>query len=203
MAEEKKVETSVDELVEDLKAKIDEITKIGQAFDGQEKQRANEIVEKAVAILTNASNKVVETAKKFPESPEVLKGVEIVKAKSKDLYDNALAKLEEIKKSDLVENATESIKNTVEQIQNNQTVQNVVETISQGAETVKQNVVEAVNTATETVKENVNEILEKPEVKEAIEKAGEVVEKAKVATTELADKALATLKEWFQPEDNN
>lgn len=203
MAEEKKIETSVDELVEDLKVKIDTITKAGQGFDGQEKQAASQIVDKAVAILTNASNKIVETAKKFPESPEVLKGVEIVKAKSKELYENALIKLEDIKKSNIVEETAENIKKTVEEIQNNETVQNVVETISQTAETVKQNVSEAVNVASQTITENVSEILEKPEVKETLQKANEAVEKAKIATVDLADKALATLKEWFQPEDND
>lgn len=122
------IETNVNELVEDLKNKINDINLAVNSVVGEDRTKAIEIRDKAVSVLVQASGKIVETAKTFADSEEVNKGVEIVKTKSKELYDNAMNRITEIleksnvQESDVVEEISEPLVAINEEI-----VKNVVQ----------------------------------------------------------------------------
>lgn len=148
------IQTSINEVVEDLKKKVEELSKAGNADDSETLQKINAIKQKAIYVLNEASNKVTQTAEEFAESEEIEQAIEIVKIKSKELYENALQKINEISKKEVVEEAKEVAKD---------------------------------------VKEEINNFFEKEEVKD-------ITESVKEVGTEIADKAVSTLKEWLKPE---
>lgn len=181
MPEEKTLEVIVNEVLSDLQKKINDIKGAAQAVEGPNKEKVDAMVNKVSVVLVNAANKVAETAKTVSSSEELEKGIEIVKTKSKELYDYALAKIDELKQTDIVNETIETVKQVTNNVVNSETVVNVVDAVKQEAEVVR---------------ENVNEFLQKPEVKETIEEV-------KVVTVEMAEKALATLKEWLKTDGDN
>ena len=134
------IEKSVNEIVEDLKKKIDDISKAGNGADEESLRRINDIKQKAISVLNQASNKVMETAKNLSDSEEVQKGIEIVKVKSKELYDNALSRINELSSSNIfeevkqdVEEVIEEVKKDVGEIIEKEEVKEVVDTVKEKA----------------------------------------------------------------------
>lgn len=140
------IEKSVNEIIDDLKNKINELSKAGEDADDSAIQKINEIKQKAIGVLNQASNKVIETAKDFSDSEEVQKGIEIVKVKSKELYDNAMSRINELSSS-----------NKVEQVKGD--VQEVIEEIKENVETFLEK--EEVKEVVDTVKDKTNNIADK------------------------------------------
>ena len=162
----------VNEVVEDLKTKIDNITAAAEDADDESKDKVQEIRDKAIRVLTTASDKIVDTYKTFSNSEEVEKSIDIVRIKSKELYDNALKKIDEVKKSQAYNDTLDYVKKTANQVK------------------------DETKDFVEGTKNNIDEFLAKHEVKESIDKA-------KIKTVDLAEKALDTLKQWLKPEDEN
>lgn len=140
------IEKKVNEIIEDLNKKIEDLTNVGDCSDAATLAKVNEVKEKAIAVLNLASKKVVDTAKDFADSDEVEKGIEIVKVKSKELYDKAMFKINDI----IGENNANDIKDNLGDV----------------ADDVKEI---AVN-----VKNDIDEFFEKEEVKNAINNAKDV-----------------------------
>ena len=172
MAEEKKIEEVVKETVIDLQNKINGIKAEAQTVQGSNKEKVDEVVVKVSTALVNAGNKIIQSAKTISDEQEINKGIETVKAKSKELYDYAISKIDEFKNSDIIDEAKQVVENVV----SSDAVENVVETVKQEAQEIK---------------EEVSEFINKPEVQETIHEV-------KIITVEMAEKALATLKEWLK-----
>lgn len=171
--EEKQVKESVDEVVQDLKNKVEEISVAGKDTNNA---KIEELKNKAISTLNLAIDRISNAAEEMINSEEVAKGVEFVKVKSKDLYEATLKKIEEIKNSKEVNDA----------------VNNVGEYVKDASKKIT----EAVNDSEiiQNAKQTVTEFVNSKEVKEA-------VDKAKHGTVDLAEKALETLKGWLDTED--
>lgn len=159
----------VDELVADLKQKIDNITAAADDVDEESRIKVEEIKNTAIKILSSASDKIVDCYKNISDSEEFEKSLDVVKNKSKELYDNALKKISEVKKSQTYSDTMDYVRKTANQVKG--------ETID----------------FLEGTKNNIDEFFAKPAVKESIDKA-------KVKTVDVAEKALDTLKQWLKPE---
>ena len=96
---------NVDAIINDLKSKIDEISKAGEGATGDALVKINDVKAKAIDVLTQVSNKVIETANDITDDEEIEKIVSVVTSKSKQLYDNALNKIDELTKPENVEKA--------------------------------------------------------------------------------------------------
>lgn len=96
---------NVDAIINDLKSKIDEISKAGEGATGDALVKINDVKAKAIDVLTQVSNKVIETANDIADDEEIEKIVSVVTSKSKQLYDNALNKIDELTKPENVEKA--------------------------------------------------------------------------------------------------
>lgn len=96
---------NVDAIINDLKSKIDEISKAGEGATGDALIKINDVKAKAIDVLTQVSNKVIETANDITDDEEIEKIVSVVTSKSKQLYDNALNKIDELTKPENVEKA--------------------------------------------------------------------------------------------------
>lgn len=140
------IEKKVNDVIEDLNKKIEDLTNAGDCSDEETLARVNEVKQKAISVLNLASKKVVETARDITNSQEVEEGIEVVKIKSKELYDKTMIKINEIV----------GVKN----------VQDLKEDISDVAEDVKDI---AVN-----VKNDIDEFFEKEEIKNAIKDVKDV-----------------------------
>lgn len=96
---------NVDAIINDLKSKIDEISKAGEGATGDALVKINDVKAKAIDVLTQVSNKVIETTNDIADDEEIEKIVSVVTSKSKQLYDNALNKIDELTKPENVEKA--------------------------------------------------------------------------------------------------
>lgn len=96
---------NVDAIINDLKSKIDEISKAGEGATGDALVKINDVKAKAIDVLTQVSNKVIETTNDIADDEEIEKIVSVVTSKSKQLYDNALNKIDELTKPENVEEA--------------------------------------------------------------------------------------------------
>lgn len=140
------IEKSVKEVIEDLNKKIEDLTNVGDCTDEETLAKVNEVKQKAITVLNLAINKVTETAKDITDSEEVEKGIEVVKVKSKELYDKAMTKINEV----IGEENVNDIKNNIDDV----------------ADDVKEI---AIN-----VKNDIDDFFEKEEVKNAINNAKDV-----------------------------
>lgn len=161
----------VNEVVEDLKQKIDSITAVADDVDDESRAKVEEIKNRAIKVLSNASDKILDTYKNVSNSDEVEKSIKVVKDKSKELYENALKKIDEVKRSQTYSNTMDYVRRTAGQVKG--------ETID----------------FFEGTKNNIDEFLAKPAVKDSIDKA-------KLKTVDVAEKALDTLKQWLKPEED-
>lgn len=96
---------NVDAIINDLKSKIDEISKAGEGATGDALVKINDVKAKAIDVLTQVSNKVIETTNDIADDEEIEKIVSVVTSKSKQLYDNALNKIDELTKPENVDKA--------------------------------------------------------------------------------------------------
>lgn len=165
------MKNDVNEVVQDLKQKIDRITSAAQDVDEDSKLKVEEIKNKAISVLNSASDKIVDAYKNISNTEEFENSLNVVKTKSKELYDNALKKIDEVKKSQTYSDTVDYVKKTANQVKN--------ETFD----------------FFEGTKNNIDEFFTKPEVKESIDKA-------KLKTVDVAEKALDTLKQWLKPEED-
>ena len=110
--------------------------------------------DKAVKVFCEAAQKASQMAEEVKDDEEFNKAIAKMKVKSKELYENALEKINELKSTA----ASVDLKDTAE-----------------------------------SVKNNIDEFMNREEVKKT-------VDNAKLATVEIAEKALETLKGWLMPD---
>lgn len=167
------VKNQVEEVVEDLKTKVNDLDVACKDVDNQ---TVKEIHNKTIATLNLAIERITTAANEMINSEEVQKGVEFVKVKSKDLYENALKKIEEIKDNEELNKAFEKAEDLVA---------NAAKTVGETVEKTE---------VFQNAKQQVDNFMNKKEVKDAINNA-------KKGTVNIAEKALDTLKEWLDPKE--
>ena len=140
---------NVDEILEDLKNKIDELTKAGEGASGEALVRINEVKAKSINVLNQVSNKVIETANNVTDIDEIDSVVEMVSNKSKQLYENALTKINELINPETVDDAKKLVKDVKKDINDFFEREEVKNTI----ESAKEATVEIADKALDTLKE--------------------------------------------------
>lgn len=140
---------NVDEILEDLKNKIDELTKAGEGASGEALARINEVKAKSINVLNQVSNKVIETANNVNDIDELDNVVEMVSNKSKRLYENALTKINELINPETVDDAKKLVKDVKKDINDFFEREEVKNTI----ESAKEATVEIADKALDTLKE--------------------------------------------------
>lgn len=188
----KDAEQLVNETVEKMKAKIDEISNEAKKIEGDDAIKAEEIKEKAISVLNEASEKLQKTWDTITDPDELKKTVDFIGEKSKEIYETsiksiqAFIKSEEVKKAiddaqDFIKDAGTTIGDFAKDAYDKAMENPDVKEFADG-------VVKAANEA----KENIDDFFERPEVKEK-------VDEAKEKTIELAEKAVDALKKWLKP----
>ena len=139
----------VDEILEDLKNEIDELTKAGEGASGEALARITEVKAKSINVLNQVSNKVIETANNVTDIDEIDSVVEMVDKKSKQLYENASNKINELINPETVDDAKKLVKDVKKDINDFFEREEVKNTI----ESAKEATVEIADKALDTLKE--------------------------------------------------
>lgn len=187
------MEKTINETVEQMKAKIDEITKQASKVEGEYSDKARELSDKAVDVLKQASDKLEEAWAAVTDPDEIKKAVDFVTVKSKEVYEASMKKINEFINSESVKKAADDTEKFFKDASNKagQALKDAYEKAMENPD-VKE-LADGVSKAYSNAKKNVNEFLEKPEIKEGIDKAKDV-------TVDYAEKAVAALKEWLKPD---
>jgi protein involved in ribonucleotide reduction len=173
--------------MEDIKKTFEKVVESGKEFAEDIKLKEN--LEKAKDVTLDAVDKV---AQKFEElkQDEELKAkikeraddvVETVKEGAKTVSDKTVEFFEKPEVKEKIDGVVESGKKMMDDINKNENVQKVVDSVKEGAKTVSDKTVE---------------FFEKPEVQEKIE---DVKEK----TLDIAEKGISKLREWFKPKQKD
>ena len=174
--EEKYIEESVKELIEDLKEKVDALTQNAQDDDESIAEKAQAIKNKAVRVFNDASEKLKGMMEDTVNDEEVSKVIETVKARSKDLYENALDKISALKAEKAVQQEPAQPKEETDESKD------ILAEAKNGIDQIISN-----------VGEEINNFVNREDVKTAVEKTKEGV-------VDAAEKALEILKGWLAPE---
>ncbi len=108
--EDKKIEEQIDETVEEMKKKIEEISRNAEKVEGSLSGKAQEVKEKSVDVLNKAIEKVKGMYNSAVSSEEMAKTLAFVKGKAKDLSESASKAFESLKESDAARKTVECAK---------------------------------------------------------------------------------------------
>ena len=197
--EEKYLEESVKEVVEDLKKKIDTLTAISEGADDEIAEKVLFIRDKAITVFNDVSEKLNQMSEQLTDKDEFDQAVNTIKARSKVLYENAMDRICELKKE---MRPQEEVKpeEEVKEIEAQEEKENPEEEIKE--ETVeeteeKTDFVEEVKKSVENIVEDagnrINEFVNREDVRET-------VVKAKAGAVDIAEKTLEILKGWLMPD---
>lgn len=120
--EENNIIRITNEVIDDLKSKIEYITILADSVSEGSKPAANEIRNKAIAILTKAGNKVLEESKNIKDVQEYQNGLKKVSDKAKGLYDEVFARIKLLRGEVDIDGMVEHIENNVVSINNKKTI---------------------------------------------------------------------------------
>ena len=115
----KHIEQSVNEVIEDLKHKVDDICEASESDNLQLQDRLYEVKSKAVDILRLAAAKIYDALDNLVDEQDLYQGLELTKVKSKQLYETTMAKIQQIKNSESVNKKVEKIKKGSKKIVSN------------------------------------------------------------------------------------
>ena len=185
------MDEKIEETVQEMKAKIDEITKKSEEInDNDLAAKANQIKDRAINVLNDVTKKLSTTANDLKESDDFKKVLEFVKTKSKELSDATLKKINELKEDQRIKEGFDNTFNFVKEksnkltegIKENEKVKGVIDDVSEkGSKLI------------DSVKVSVDDLLNKTELDEKIVEV-------KNKTVDIAEKAVQALKEWLKPE---
>ena len=171
--EERQIEESVREVVEELKEKIDALTQMPDAADDETARKIEAIRNKVIKAFNDASAKLSALSQSVLSEEETAKAVETVRVRSRELYENALSRIDVLL----------SVKNESESIEEKKPEEkNPVEEARQSLDKLIGN-----------VSEEISNFMNREDVKSAVDKTKEGV-------IDVAEKALEILKEWLAPE---
>lgn len=138
--DEKYIEESVRDVIEDLKVKIETLSQNCEDSDESVSEKLDVIKEKAVKVFNDAAVKLNAAVKQVSDEKELEQAIATVREKSKEFYDNAMERISEVKKqavkkidsaekTDLVED----VKKGVSDFMNREDVRETVDKAKVGA----------------------------------------------------------------------
>ena len=106
---------NVDEVITDLKQKIDNLLNAGNSeVNAETFVKISDIRKRAINVLKQALEKIVLINDEFADPNEISEGINVVKERSKELYETALARIQELEKIGAVEDMKEDIEDAAE-----------------------------------------------------------------------------------------
>ena len=96
--DEKYIEESVRDVIEDLKVKIETLSQNCEDSDESVSEKLDVIKEKAVKVFNDAAVKLNAAVKQVSDEKELEQAIATVREKSKEFYDNAMERISEVKK---------------------------------------------------------------------------------------------------------
>lgn len=112
------IENKVTEIINDLKNKIDELSLLGEGADADKLAKIKDVKQKAINVLTQVSNKISDTANSAVDTEELQNAIDVVKIRSRQLYDNAVSKINELMCAEEVEEIKEEVKEVANDVKN-------------------------------------------------------------------------------------
>lgn len=163
-------EKNVDEVITDLKQKIDNLLNAGNSeVNAETFVKISDIRKRAINVLKQALEKIVLINDEFADPNEISEGINVVKERSKELYETALARIQELEKIGAVEDMKEDIEDA--------------------AEVFFEDTTELVDNA----RKEIDDFFANENVEKVIDKV--VEEKSAVVS-----KTVSVLKDWLKPE---
>lgn len=101
------IEEKVNELIEDLKQKIEDISRVCQSDNLQIEEKLLSIRNKAINVLFAVCDRLYDALSSEYDEEDLLNSVEIVKNRSNSLYEEVLNKVNELKGDEPVEQEPE------------------------------------------------------------------------------------------------
>lgn len=191
---------SIEETVADLKKKIEELSdeedekqpeedklSIPKFITDEQKAKIAEIKEKAAATVNESIDDIKKKSSDAVNNADLQKTVAFIKANAVKAVDAAKVKIDEIKNNP---NIQQSVKNV--EGKTSDTLKNAKEKLAPYAQQASA----AIQSGTKTVVKNVDEFMNKPEVKDNLNKAREKV-------SDLANKGVEAVKEFFSDEKDD
>ena len=161
---------NVDEVITDLKQKIDNLLNAGNSeVNAETFVKISDIRKRAINVLKQALEKIVLINDEFADPNEISEGINVVKERSKELYETALARIQELEKIGAVEDMKEDI--------------------DDAAEDFFEDTTELVDNA----RKEIDDFFANENVEKVIDKV--VEEKSAVVS-----KTVSVLKDWLKPE---
>lgn len=189
---------SIEKTVADLKKKIEELSdeedekqpdddklSIPKFITDEQKAKISEIKEKAAATVNESIDDIKKKGSNAVNNPDLQKTIAFIKANAVKAVDTAKVKIDEIRNNP---NVQQSVKNV--EGKTNDALKSAKEKLSPYAEQASQ----AIQSGTKTVVKNVDEFMNKPEVRENLNKAREKV-------ADLANKSVEAVKEFFSDDE--
>lgn len=196
MNEQKELEKSIEETVEEMKKKIDEITQATKSQEPKIQEKVSKIAKRSITVLNESIEKLTQMAVDIKNSEEFKNTLTFIKNKSCEVGDATVKKIKDIKDSEEfkkgVANVSEAIKNGANFAK---------EKAIDGYKELEKNdnvkkVIDGAGKKLEELNKTANDFINKPSVADKIDKA-------KDTTIDLAEKALEGLKKWLKPEDHH
>ena len=174
-----------------MKKKIEEISRNADKVEGDLAAKAQEVKEKSVDVLNKAIVKVKGMYDSAASKEEIAKTLTFVKGKAKDLSESATKAFESFKENEKTKKALSGANEAI-----NKVADKVTTVYNDAVDSLKNNeqlkdLGGKVSEGYGNVKKGVEDILNKPEVKETFDKV-------KDTTVDIADKAVAALKDWLK-----
>ena len=98
--EDRYIEESVIALLEDLKNKIDDLTEQSEGCEGQLGSRVNAVIDKVAGVFEDVSKKLTDLLVQDGDREDTIRAIDTVREKSRQLYENALSRIGELKKEE-------------------------------------------------------------------------------------------------------
>ena len=174
--EDRKIEESVRETIEDLKKKIDSLSEAAKDDDVTVAEKINTVKNKAVKVFQDVGERLGTLIENNADEEELSKAIDTIRTRSKDLYDSALNKINEIKGSVNGEEAPEN----KEEKQSDPFYE----------------VTKSIGNIVDDAKEGIDTFMNRDDVKET-------VNKAKSSAVDIAEKTLEILRGWLKPEGDD
>ena len=181
--DEKYIEDSVRETVEDLKKKIDALTLSCEDADESIADKVDSIKDKAVRVFSDVTDKLNYVAATVSDEKELEQAIGVIKDKSKEFYDNAMSRISELKKEAAPEpEKAEEVLEEKKEEEKEKVEIDVVEEVKKGIDDL---IVDA--------REGISGFMNREDVRET-------VDKAKAGAVDIAEKTLDILKGWLMPD---
>lgn len=110
--DQKNIEFEVNEVIEDLKKKVDDITSTYEAQDQDIKDKLFEVKDNAVKTLNLVVDKLYKAIDNMIDEEELKKGLDTATLRSKQLYENTIKTIQDLRNSKIVNDtiaATEKV----------------------------------------------------------------------------------------------